>query len=563
MVAEMQMPPDNGLPPWVADVVRKHEPTVSLRDYQLDAVTHVAHAIGHGGKRRVVVVMATGGGKTVVFGALANAWLRDGLGRVLILAHRDELISQAVGKVGVWIPRHLIGIVKAAQNEVDRPVVVASVQTARIPRRMEQLGAFSLIVVDEAHHAAARSYRDILDGLGAFGSDGPVVVGVTATPKRGDGVGLDDVFEDIVYQKTYTDLMTAGWLVPAEGLTFDIIPHERPKLGIDGDYDEGWLGKVMLRANAPDKILEAWQKHGESRPTIVFTPTVSVAQAVAAAFNAAKIPSAWVSGAMPIKERRAALDLLRTGDVKVVANCAVLTEGFDEPRVACIVVARPTNNQSLYIQMVGRGMRCLGLDIKESIDRGKKDLLVLDMVGCTDQLTLDAVVELGGRAKAAAGEWSDTPEAPALGGEVPFEEVEGELVARKAKLHRSICRWVELPGGWFALSMLADGWVTLSPDDEGTWTVTHHPKRGKPTVEYSNLSVDLGKQVGEGVARAKSSRAGLPMFGRARWLDRPISEKALLFGRQMGLPVTPETTAWEKTVMEAEREYRLRWQHGR
>lgn len=550
---------------WIADRVRAHTPAVDLRDYQADAVAHVAHAIGKDGKRRVVVVLATGGGKTVVFGALANAWLRDDMGRVLILAHRDELISQAVGKVGVWIPRHLIGVVKAEKNEADRPVVVASVQTVRSPKRLEQIGTFSLIVIDECHHAAAQSYKDILDGLGAFGPSGPVVVGVTATPRRGDGAGIEDVFEDIVYQKTYTDLVAKGWLVPPRGMAFDIIPHEKKRVGIDGDYDEGWLGKLMLRANAPGKILEAWQQHGENRPTIVFTPTVSVAQAVAATFNDAGVPSAWVSGAMPIKERRAALDLLRTGDIKVVANCAVLTEGFDEPSVSCIVVARPTMNESLYIQMVGRGTRCLGLDIKESKLRGKHDVLILDMVGCSDQLTLDAIVDLGGSGKKSSAGVSDddTTTASDAATDVPFEALEGTLVARTVKLHRSICRWVDLPGRWFALSLLSDGWITLSPDDEGTWTVVHHPRRGKPTTEYTNLSVDLGKQVGEGLAKAKNSRAGLPMFQRAGWLDRPISEKQLLYGRQMGLPVTAETTAWEKVVMEAEREYRLRWAHGR
>lgn len=550
---------------WVAERVRSHVPAVDLRDYQRDAVASVAHAIGTDGKRRVVVVMATGGGKTVVFGALTNAWLRDDMGRVLILAHRDELISQAVGKVGIWVPRHLIGIVKAARDEVDRPIVVASVQTLRNPKRLERAGRFSLIVIDECHHAAAQSYRDILEGLGAFKADGPVVVGVTATPKRGDGAGIDDVFEEIVYQRTYMGLVALGWLVPPRAMAFDIIPHERKRVGIDGDYDEGWLGRLMLRANAPGKILEAWQQHGEGRPTIVFTPTVSVAQEVARVFNDARVPAAWVSGAMPIKERRAALDLLRTGDVRVVANCAVLTEGFDEPSVSCIVVARPTMNESLYIQMVGRGTRCLGLDIKESKERGKHDVLIMDMVGCSDQLTLDAVVELGGRpgGTTSSGDVAAEDSEKPIGAEVPYGVEDGDLIARTVKLHRSICRWAELPAGWFALSLLADGWVTLSPDDEGTWTVTYHPRRGKPETEYTNLSVDLGKQVGEGVAKARSSRGGLPMYQRAGWLDRPVSEGQLLYGLRMGLPISAETTAWEKIQLEAEREYRLRWAHGR
>jgi ATP-dependent helicase IRC3 len=240
-----------------------------------------------------------------------------------------------------------------------------------------------------------------------------------------------------------------------------------------------------------------------------------------------------------------------------------LTEGFDEPSVACIIVARPTMNESLYIQMVGRGTRCIGQNIAESRAAGKRDLLILDMVGCSDQLRLDAVVELGGRKLAApATGLSDDLVAPRGPGDVPFEETDGVLVARTFKTHKAVCRWVELPEAWYALSLLSDGWVTVEPDAEGTWLVRYRPKRGRSSVEYADLSVDLAKSVGEGVGLEKSSRQGRPMHQRAGWLDRPISEKALAYGLSVGLPLTAETTAWQKTVLEAEREY-PRWCRGR
>ena len=556
MAAEFVMPASS-LSAWVSQRVREHVPVVSLRDYQDEAVDAIAQAVQDDEKRRVVVVLATGGGKTVVFGALVHAWLSGDMGRVLVLAHRDELITQAVAKMALWIPRHLIGVVKAARNEVDAPVVVASVQTLRNDRRLEQVGQFGLIVVDECHHAAAASYKKILGELSAFATDGPVVVGVTATPQRGDGIRIDDVFEDVVYRKTYTELVGRGWLVPAKATAFDLIAHEQqPKLGIDGDYSESWLGGMMLGANAPEKILEAWQEHAEDRPTIVFTPLVSVAKAVAAAFNDAGIASAWVSGAMPIVERRAALEGLRTGAIRVVANCGVLTEGFDEPSVSCIVIGRPTMNEQLYIQMVGRGTRCLGQDIHESRQNGKHDLLVLDMVGCSDQLQLDAVVELGGR-KISKGVSSTEPLKREIV-EVPFQTTDGILVARSVKAVRPVCRWVSLPDGWYALSLLSEGWITAEADDAGTWRVVYRPKRGRPTVEYTDLSIDMAKSVGEGVALDKSKRAGRPMHQRAGWLDRPVSEASLKYGLSVGLPMTTETTAWEKTVMEAELAYQ-RW----
>jgi ATP-dependent helicase IRC3 len=530
---------------WVADRVRSHQPIVSLRDYQDEAVDAVATRTAEG-KQRLMVVLPTGAGKTVVFGALAWSWLADGMGRVLVLAHRDELIAQAVAKMSLWIPRHLIGIVKAARNEVDAPVVVASVQTLRNDRRLEQVGQFGLVVVDEAHHASADSYKKILTELGAFRGDGPIVVGVTATPKRGDGVQLDDVFEEIAYARTYSEMVARGYLAPVVSKVFDLIEHTviKPKLGIDGDYAEGWLEGVMLKANAPDKILDAWKREAPGRPTIVFTPTVSVAKAVAETFDAAGVPSAWVSGSMPLTDRRAALEGLASGRIRVVANCAVLTEGFDEPSVSCIVVGRPTMNETLYIQMVGRGTRL-------HPESNKRECVVLDMVGCADQLRLDALVELGGRRTPTRSEPQIVP--PSRGdAEVPFQTADGVLVARSVKAVRPICRWVNLGDGWHALSLLSAGWVTAQPDDVGTWTVVYRPARGKPVVEFEGLDIDWAKASGEGVARREGCLGA--MRGGAVWLDRPLSEKAFEFGQRAGFAVTPETTAWQFTTMQAQRQ---------
>jgi hypothetical protein len=131
---------------WVAERVRAHQPVVTLRDYQDEAVTAVARAVEYEGRRRVLVVLPTGAGKTLVFGALAYAWLADAMGRVLVLAHRDELIQQAVEKLSYVLPRHLIGVVKAEQDETDAPVVVASVQTLVHEQRLARVGRFGLIV---------------------------------------------------------------------------------------------------------------------------------------------------------------------------------------------------------------------------------------------------------------------------------------------------------------------------------------------------------------------------------------------------------------------------------
>lgn len=849
MVASM-FAPASSLSGWVTQRVREHQPLVTLRDYQDDAITSVANAVERDGKRRVIVVLPTGAGKTLVFGELARGWLADGMGRVLVLAHRDELLTQAIAKLSLMVPRHLIGLVKANSNQVDAPIVVASVQTLDRPHRLAQIGQFGLIIIDESHHAAADSYHRILTELGAFEPSGPVVVGVTATPKRADGVALDSVFQDIVYRKTYTDMMAAGYLVPVVSKAFDLIPHAaKVGRGVDGDFAEGALGKLMLGANAPDKIVEAWRDHGERRKTLVFTPTVSVAKAVAAAFQDANVPAAWVSGAQALTDRRQALADLAAGRVQVVANCAALSEGFDEPSVSCVIIGRPTMNESLYIQMVGRGTRlhpesgkrdCIaegervltdhglvpieqvttamkvwdgicftshcgvilrgsqevisyagltatpdhrvwtdggwksfgqcaadgtpirvtgdggnplreadryrrgpghegsqadadgpmcylrsggaaatgqstarssGLprvrsskncaevvvaagDVSEATlyepegpivlqvrrqgdrvpisipnrdgtlgsgeswpasrdgdrpyrqqrplrarqpevhdarsehrelastagqcavsrlqvevpggqvrgrdaarlltaghdadtDRGEvlpavsktkrrvwdilnagprhrftvegllvSNCLVLDMVGCVDQLHLDAVIELGGRGGRARGE-SDRELEPRTYEDVAFETMAGQLVGRTVQAAKSACRWVTLTDGWFALSMLSEGWVVLKPSDDGTWAV-HRWSKGarKPSTEHEGLSLDWAKAAGEGVAR--NAGAFGAMTRRASWLDRPLSEKAFAFAQRSGFPITAETTAWQFTQMQAEKAF-ARW----
>lgn len=172
------------------------------------------------------------------------------------------------------------------------------------------------------------------------------------------------------------------------------------------------------------------------------------------------------------------------------------------------------------------------------------------MVGCADQLQLDAVVELGGR-RAVAGRSEGEPGAGKGDGDVPFSTVDGALVGRTVKAVRPVCRWANLGEGWHALSLMMEGWVTVEPDEDGTWKVVHRPKRGKLSVEFSGLDLDWAKSAGEGVARKEGTFGA--MTRRAGWLDRPLSEKAYAYGLSAGFPMTNETTAWQFTTMQAER----------
>lgn len=547
MVAEQQPP----LSSWVAAVVRKHQPEFPLRDYQEEAVTAVANAVHIDGRRRVLVVLPTGAGKTLVFGALSWGWLADGEGRVLVLAHRDELIQQAVEKLSYMVPRHLIGVVKAERNQTDSPVVVASIQTLARPNRLAQLGQFGLVVYDEAHHSASHSARGILSSLGVFGPDGPVLVGVTATPKRADGVRLDDIFEgEPVYSRTITEMQALGWLVPIVGRSYQLLgsgPPVKARKGIDGDFAAGWCETMMLGANAPQKMVEAWQADAPGRKTVVFTPTVSVAKATAAAFLEAGVSAAWVAGEQPKADRQEALAGLKAGRTLVVANCGVLTEGWDEPSIECVVLGRPTNSQSLYLQMIGRGLRPF---------RDKESCTVLDMVGIAGQMDLDAALDLKGKALGAAGRAASDDPREARDG-VPFMVSTGDLVGMDLAFGAGKKgRWIDLGGGWWAFRLLPErgksrtgGWLVLEPEDEGGFAVRRRGDDQSKVLIRAGLSESYAFGIAEGVARREGKL--FQVGSRAKWLDRPISPATLAWTADK-FGATAAWTQWQLMQAQAQ-----------
>lgn len=494
---------------------------IQLRPYQLEAASVWASRRSHG-LSRGIVNLPTGTGKTVLGLAIA----KETPGRILWLAHRDELIEQPQRTIGAMWPNAEVGTVKAGKNDVAAEIVFASVQTLGRAARLDQLtaaGEFGLVVVDEAHHSAAPTYMRILEGVGAFQKQGPPVLGLTATVERGDGVRLDGAFQEVVYQLPLLSAIRAGYLV-------DLLMRQAP-IDVDldevrsaaGDWQTGELGEALLQAGVADATAHAYIAHAATRKALIFAVTVEQAEMTTQALQRKGILAECLSGKTPTEERRAILGRLKSGKTMVVVNCAVLTEGFDEPSLEAIVVARPTRSKTLYLQMIGRGTRTYP---------GKNDCVIVDICGATRRHTLMQAPVLFGLNPREAG------------GKTVTEAINDR--DRRADLARSVIsagrediprvnlHWVKADDGLFTLGLGGDHGALMLVRGAAGWDVWMK-KRAMPGERLqAGVDLELAQGIAEDVAR-RLDVGGLVRKG-APWRDGPASEKQLAAMRAYGIP---------------------------
>lgn len=327
-----------------------------LRPYQTSAIDAAREKIRAGAKR-CLVIMPTGGGKTVVASEIIRGAMAKG-SRTLFVAHRRELIQQTCDKLRRFGVEHgviMAGIRPALQHQVQ----VASVQT--LAQREGLLERVDLVFVDEAHHLTARNqYSKVLARW-----PGARVVGLTATPWRLDGQGLSDVFDAHVVATTPRQLRDEGFLTPVGGWEYEAIDTERARVQ-QGDFVAKDLEESATSRRVVGDIVSEWLLHAAGKRTVLFTVTVAQSQLMVQAFREAGVPAEHVDGTMPAAERDAILRRLRAGETLVVSNCNVLTEGFDCPQLEVCVLARPTLSTSLFLQMVGRVLRPVCFDCGEA-----------------------------------------------------------------------------------------------------------------------------------------------------------------------------------------------------
>jgi DNA repair protein RadD len=314
------------------------------------------------GASRVALIAPTGSGKTRMFVSVVDSAMRRGR-RCIILVHRAELIDQTDQElIDLGIPH---GVIAPNYPATPEPVQVASIQS--LVRRLDQYDPFDFAVLDECHHAAARTWRKVLDAM-----PNAKVLGVTATPERGDGAGLGDVFEEMVVGPDTAWLIGAGFLSPYQAFA----PTEAPDLSrvatLAGDYAADQLAEVMTQTVVIGSAVAAYERHASGKRAIVFGVDVKHSEMLAQRFNDAGHVAAHLDGNTPRDERQRIIKALGTGEIKVVTNCGLISEGTNVPSVESVLLARPTQSTGLHLQQIGRALR---------VAPGKDRAIILDLVG--------------------------------------------------------------------------------------------------------------------------------------------------------------------------------------
>jgi DNA repair protein RadD len=356
----------------------------------------------------------TGCGKTILLSSVAGELLRETEAKACILAHRDELTDQNRAKFTRVNPAIATSVVDATTKSWEGQATFAMVPTLSRPANLDDMPALDLLVIDEAHHAVAGSYRRIIDRT-LQKNPSARIFGVTATPNRGDGQGLRDVFDNVADQIRIGELIASGHLVKPRTFVINVGVQEALKKvrRVASDFDMNAVAEIMDKSPVTDAVISHWKEKAGDRQSVVFCSTVEHAHHVAAAFRAAGISAATVHGEMSDAERRATLGTYGKGRIQVITNVAVLTEGWDHPPTSCVVLLRPSSYKSTMIQMVGRGLRTVNPEDYPGVV--KTDCIVLDF-GTSSLLhgSLEQDVNLDGTLGNGEGATQECPSCKAI-----------------------------------------------------------------------------------------------------------------------------------------------------
>lgn len=400
----------------------------TLREYQQKAVTASLEAYDRGVNKQLWV-MATGLGKTVAFAALAS--IRNS--RTLYVAHTDRLIRQTVDTVKEYVPIQQMGIVKADENRHYAKHVIGSIHSLAQPKRLGQIAPFDTIIVDEAHHSPAKNYRR---AIAALCHEKTLLLGVTATADRADGVGLDSIYDEIVFEMGLLQGIEEKHLCELSAIQIRVpidLSRIRTARNEDGerDYREEDVVLLMDQSNWVEIVTTAWKEHASKRLTMAFVPRVAQAYDLAQHMRSRGIRAAALDGAKDEYTQRKVIGEFERRELDVLINCELFSEGANIPATDCVMMCAPTRSRARYSQRAGRVTR-------QSPATGKLDGLILDMVGVTNDLNLCTAASLIGTREVRQGETlRDARQREHREDDqlvIPVEEFDGQLDARHVDL---------------------------------------------------------------------------------------------------------------------------------
>lgn len=550
-----------------------------LYDYQKLALeAERQHRSEHPDETRLAVVLPTGTGKGTILTERAVRFADDehdrllraydagvithgGRQRVLILVHTDELVQDLAARCtyaarGSEFPIS-VGIVKAGQDDTGADIIVASVATLALPSRRQRIGNVGLVIVDECHHAVADSYRAIMRHFGCITPDEcpqhgeycacipprpTPALGFTATLERTDGAGLGAVWQNVVFTRDISWAVRKGFLVQPIGYRLEIDVADLD-CGDRSIVDRWTMAADALDAQlcdsiAPERIVEKWQELAADRQTIVFAPLVRSARVIAKHFTNAGVTVGVVHGDQPEEQRRDVVRAFKSGEIQVLCNAMVLTEGFDHPNVSCVIVARPTRSRPLFIQMAGRGLRRVpGVPVEDqnciliTLADGTSD--ICSVADLSDRLTdrkadgplteMEDAYDIGRDLEEAARHWTGRVDATRF----------DPIVSRSSKV------WAKTKAGhWF---------LPISKDREYVFLLdTSVYLLARPTLTAGVVQVkrlhddlpdlELAMLAAEDEATERGGDLGALLADRSRaWRKKVPEQKMLNYAHRLGL----------------------------
>ena len=362
---------------------------MKLRPYQLECL-RIIEEKSAAGINQQLVVLPTGAGKTVIFSEL----IKEKNLKTLVIAHRLELLEQAEAKINYAAPFIETGIFCGDRRCHKSQATIASIQSAVKYLDLLKEENYQLLIIDEAHHAAAKSYRTLIKHLGFAKANNEdkdkLLVGFTATPNRSDGRGLDEVFKEVVYHISIKKLVNRGYLICPEGLHVTVGIDLRKIQKQMGDFKKEQLQRVMLEENAINVVVSTIATHASDRRGIVFTVNIKHAEILKERIRSLGFSCDTVHSRISKKDRQERLKAFARGEVQFITNPMILTEGFDCPRADCMINAAPTLNRSLYVQKAGRVLR---------IHPEKTSALLIDFGYTKKKHALKTAIDLFGDAK--------------------------------------------------------------------------------------------------------------------------------------------------------------------